>query len=157
MKELKDLFSCIEEIKADTVALSNTSLLIKEKILSERREKRIYAAYIIGLVAKLRQNQGDLKKDPYLIQLNYYLKCQGLIYSLENQVLLINFEKFKREIKNLMDMVLKIEQSGNHPGAQRFIDTYSVMSPELTLILKKAESIPIDIKVKTTRQKNQSE
>lgn len=156
-KKLKELFLCIEEIKADTVALSNTGLLIKEKIVSERKERRIYATYIIGLIAKLRQNQDEIDKDPYLIQLSYYIKNQGLVFSLGNQVLLINFDKLKREIKKLMETVLRIEQSGSYSGAKQLVKEFSVMPQELTTVIKKADAIPVEIKPKITRQKTQSE
>ncbi len=154
-KKLKDLFVCIEEIKADTVALSNTSLLIKEKILSKQKENRVYTTYITHLLAKVRQNKDLVEKDPYLVQINYLLKNQGLVFSLENQELLINFDRLKREIRKLMDMVLRIEQSGNYPSAKQFIKNYSVIPQELKQILKKMENIPVEIKIKTTREKNQ--
>jgi hypothetical protein len=154
-KKLKDLFVCIEEIKADTVALSNTSLLIKEKILSKQKENRVYTTYITHLLAKVRQNKDLVEKDPYLVQINYLLKNQGLVFSLGNQELLINFDRLKREIRKLMDMVLRIEQSGNYPSAKQFIKNYSVIPQELKQILKKMESIPVEIKIKTTREKNQ--
>lgn len=157
VKKLKDLFLCIEEIKADTVAFSNTNLLIKEKIVAKQKEKRIYATYIIGLIAKLRQNQDEKARAPYLIQLSYYIKNQGLVYSLENQVLLINFDKLKRDIRKLMEMVLRIQQNGSYSGAKQLIKEYSVMPQELTTILKKTETIPVNMKAKTTRQKTQSE
>jgi len=154
-KKLKDLFVCIEEIKADTVALSNTSLLIKEKILSKQKENRVYTTYITHLLAKVRQNKDLVEKDPYLVQINYLLKNQGLVFSLENQELLINFDRLKREIRKLMDMVLRIEQSGNYPSAKQFIKNYSVIPQELKHILIKMESIPVEIKIKTIREKNQ--
>ncbi len=154
-KKLKDLFLCIEEIKADTVALSNTSLLIKEKILSKQKENRVYTTYITHLLAKVRQNKDLVEKDPYLVQINYFLKNQGLVFNLGNQELLINFDRLKREIRKLMDMVLRIEQSGNYPSAKQFIKNYSVTPQELKQILKKMESIPVEIKIKTTREKNQ--
>jgi hypothetical protein len=152
-KKLKDLFLCIEEIKADTVALSNTSLLIKEKILSKQKEKRVYTTYITQLLAKVRQNKDLVEKDPYLVQINYFLQNQGLVFSLENQELLIDFDRLEREIRKLMDMVLRIEQSGNYPSAEQFIKKYSVIPQELKMILKKTESIPVEIKIKTTREK----
>lgn len=153
--KLKDLFLCIEEIKADTVALSNTSLLIKEKILSKQKENRIYTTYITHLLAKVRQNKDLVENDPYLVQINYFLKNQGLVFSLGNQELLINFDRLKREIRKCMDMVLTIEQSGNYPGAKKFIKNYSVIPQELKQILNKMEGIPVEIKIKTFREKSQ--
>lgn len=154
-KKLKDLFVCIEEIKADTVALSNTSLLIKEKMLSKQKENRVYTTYITHLLAKVRQNKDLVENDPYLVQINYLLKNQGLVFSLGNQELLINFDRLKREIRKLMDMVLRIEQSGNYPSAEQFIKNHSVTPQELKQILKKMENIPVEIKIKTIREKNQ--
>ncbi|MCK4944513.1 MAG: hypothetical protein KAS65_13100, partial [Candidatus Aminicenantes bacterium] len=105
--------------------------------------------------AKVGQNKDLVEKDPYLVQINYFLKNQGLVFSLENQELLINFDRLKREIRKLMDMVLRIEQSGSYSSAKQFIKNYSVIPQELKQILKKMESIPVKIKIKTTREKSQ--
>jgi len=62
LEKLKELFYCIEEIKADAVSICNTAVLLKEKLISEKGEKSIYVLFVLNLLEKIRTNPLDEEK-----------------------------------------------------------------------------------------------
>ncbi|MCK4836377.1 MAG: hypothetical protein KAT17_07060 [Candidatus Aminicenantes bacterium] len=143
--KLGDLFYCIDEIKADTVALCNTEVLIKEKLISQKHEKRVYATYVAQLLEKVRMEPESGSRQPYLIQIHFLLKNEGIIFNVDTNNLFIDFDKLKENLKKLMTMVLKIQQNGNYMGAQQLIKEFAEVPEALKRIIKKMENLPVGI------------
>jgi hypothetical protein len=145
--KLGDLFNCIDEIKADTVAMCNTEVLIKAKLISRKHEKRIFTTYIAQLLEKLRFEPESQSRLPYLIQVNFLLKNDGIVYNVDSHNIIIDFDKLKENLKKLMSMVVKIQQDGNHVGAKQLIKEFTVISEALKRINDKMTDLSSAINV----------
>jgi hypothetical protein len=141
-KKLKNLFTCIEEIKADSAAICSIPVLREDKTNSLPGEKRIYTTFVAYLIGKARSEADDSKQKPCLMELNFLFKNDGLIFNLDTGTILINYEKLKKAVNKMLGAVISIEQSGRYAGAKQFIKEYDVLTPEIKRIIKKNEDIP---------------
>jgi len=139
---LGNYFYTIEEIKADTIALHNTSVLTKQNFIEEKKANNIYITHIITLLEKLRNEPEKEINKAYLIQLNYLLKKGGIVFNINNRKLLITSKKIKDTIKELMLKVIEIEKIGSISNAETLINTYSSIPNELKEIIKILKKIP---------------
>ena len=135
-------FYTIEEIKADTLALHNISVLTKQKFIEEKKVNNIYITHIITLLEKLRNEPEKEINKAYLIQFNYLLKNGGIVFNINNRKLLINSKKIKNAIKELMLKVIEIENRGSISNAEKLINSYGSTSNELKEIIKMLKKIP---------------
>ena len=145
--ELKDLFYSIEEIRADTMAITNVSVLIKGNIIPKEKEKNIYATYVAQLLEKLRDNQQSVAKLPLLIQLNYILKNEGIIFDINKKKISLKMKELKRCIKELMLEVTEIERIGSYSKAEIFIKKYNYIPSKLREINKNLRKVPLGIRI----------
>lgn len=141
-KKLKNLFACIEQIKADSAAICAIPVLKDEKISFLPSEKRIFATYVAYLIARVGSEAEENQKRPFLIELNFLFKNNGLIFNLDTDVILIDFEKFRKVVNKMMGVVVSIEQSGRYSNAKQFINEYTEITPELKRVIKRIENVP---------------
>ena len=139
---LGNYFYTIEEIKADTLALHNTSVLTKQNFIEEKKANNIYVTHIINLLEKLRNEPEKEINKAYLIQFNYLLKKGGIVFNINNRKLLITSKKIKDTIKELMLKVIEIEKIGSISNAETLINTYSSIPNELKEIIKILKKTP---------------
>jgi hypothetical protein len=143
--KLGDQFVCLEAIKADTVALSNTQVLIKAKLLSRKQEKRLLSTYVARLLDQSRGEAQSLSRLSALIQLHFFLNNQGIVFNVESDTLALNLEKLKENVKKLMTMVLNIQNSGSSSGAKQLIKQYSDIPEVLKRLVDKTADIPLSM------------
>jgi len=133
-ESLGNYFDFIEEIKADTLAIHNFPVLIKQK--EEKKENNIYITYLIVLLEKLRNEPEKETNKPYLVQFNYLLKNGGIVFNINNKKLLFNIKKMKNSIKELALKVIDIENRGSIKNAEILINSYGSIPNELKEIKK---------------------
>lgn len=144
--KLGDLFHCIEEIKADTVAMSNTEVLVAAKVISRKHDRRILATQIIQLLDKARSEPGEPNRLPSLIQIHYLLKNGGLVFNVDSQILMVDFNELKDNLEKLMFQVLKIQESGSPSAANRLIKDYGWVPAVMKRLQEKMTGVPVAIK-----------
>lgn len=152
---LGDSFWIIEEIKANVIAIHNTSVLIAESLISREDEMNIYATYLVSLVDKLRKDPTNPLKAVYAFQLNFLLRNGAVSFNINTKKLSIDLSLFPGVMETLTDVVIRNYQS-----------PYQVLrggglTPELQAILDHLKEIPtdvnIDINLKTGLQANVKE
>lgn len=164
---LGNLFPVIEAVKSQTFALHSTPVLIKNGLLPEDRAVNIYTTYLVSLIDQLRhqprqrqraaaravrQNWEELLGDPNgenylaaLIQLNFLLQKEGVLFNLNSRMLDLNPFKFEEVVKEFTHEILRLLQFPSPGSAKGFIQRYSDLPPQLEEILKNIEDIPLKV------------
>jgi hypothetical protein len=162
---LEDLFPIIEAVKSQMIALHNTSVLIKNGLVSEDKDINIYSTYLVSLIDQLRNKPGEIeigksgkplwskllrknKSENFisaLIQFNFLVQQEGLIFNINSGKLDIDRLKFEKAVEKLTGNVLRLISNATYSTAKKFIDTYIRSSPQLEEILKRLEDIPLDV------------
>jgi hypothetical protein len=143
-KELKEVYSTIEECKADVLGLYLTPFLIDRGVLPKALEETLYGSYLGGMFRSIRFGIESAHGGGVAIQMNYHLDRggfgvdkQGLFYVDEN--------KIKEATPDLAKKLLTLQAEGDYKGAKAFIAKYRVIRPELQAALDKLENVPVDI------------
>jgi len=150
--ELKDLYSAIEECKADVTGLFALQYMMdhaKEmdmgKVLpsDEAAERQLYTTYLASIFRSLRFGISEAHGKGMAIQFNY-LFDKGAIER-KNDTFSINVDKIKQAVIDLDRELLTVEALGNYQGAKKMLDELGVIRPPLRKALDGLEGIPTDI------------
>lgn len=152
---LGDSFWIVEEIKANVIAIYNTSVLIEEGLISRDDEMNIYATYLVSLLYKLRKGSTNPLNAAYALQLNYLLRNGAVSFNINTKKMTIDLGLFPRVMGTLAEIVIK-----NYQNPYQLLRGGG-LTPELQAILNNLKEIPgdvdIDINIKTGLQANVTE
>lgn len=140
---LKELYSTIEECKADILGVWNAFYLIDKGFYEKELEKQIVTSFVGSTFRSMRFGINEAHAGGNLVAYNF-LKERKLIEN-KNEKLHINHDVARSAFKELAEQLLIIEAEGNYEKAKEFIQKYRVVTPEVESLLKSMEDIPIDI------------
>lgn len=144
-KELKELYSFMEEAKADILGLYNTGYLVKEGFYPKGADTKAYVTYLPGFFRAIRFGTHSAHGKANLMEFNY-LKGKGAItFDQATGKFHVNLDKMPAAVKSMANELLMMQALGSYDTAQAFIEKYGVMSPEMEPLLAKLETIPTDI------------
>jgi hypothetical protein len=152
-EELKELYSAIEEPKADVTGLFALQYMMdhaKEMGLGkslpsdEAAQRQLYTTYLASAFRSLRFGLNDAHGKGMAIQFNYLLD-RGAFFQNSDGTFAVDMSKIKPAIAELDHDLLTIEAEGNYAGAKKMLDELGIMRPALRKVLDGLQGIPIDI------------
>ncbi len=144
-QELKELYSAIEEAKADVTGLFALQFLIDKGLLDKKMEEEMYTTYLASMFRSVRFGINEAHGKGIAIQFNF-LADEGAVKNDEAEgTFEINNLKIKNAVKKLTGEILTIEAEGSYIKAKTLIEKYAIIHPAMQKGLDKLGSIPIDI------------
>jgi len=144
-KALKDLYSPLEEAKADIVGLYNVQLLMEKGWIPKEKEKEIYITFLAGIFRSLRFGAREAHGLATLIQFNFLREKGAFVFGPESKKFKVNWEKIKDSVKELAKEFLILQGKGNYEEAAQFISRYDQLDELTQETIKALEGIPVDI------------
>jgi len=141
---LKNLYSTIEESKADVLGLWNINYALQHGLLSGYTEQQLYATYAGIIFRSLRFGVGEAHGRGTALQWNW-LREKGGIAPSSNGRYKVDFDKFRDGMKSLATELLTIEATGDFTRAETLLNKYGVESAEMKSVNAKLMDIPVDI------------
>jgi len=121
-----------EEMKADLVSAFTAAQLNAIGDMDDEVFRSVQAASVLRV---LQKNQPRTNEQPYqtmqLMQLNYFLAHGLLSFDPADAQLEIHYERYNAVIRQMLDEVLTIQQTGDSQQAGEFIKKYIDWTPEL--------------------------
>lgn len=145
-KALKELYSIIEECKADTLAVWNTLFLKEKKVYSDKFMQSLYPTYLAGIFRSVRFGISEAHGGGNIIQFNYLREKGAIIHDKKTNRFEIDRLKMKETIKNLAHDLLMIEATGDYDAAKKFVRKYKMMPAEVSKAIALLKDVPVDIK-----------
>jgi hypothetical protein len=142
-QELKELYSAIEEAKADVLGLFMLQLFYDRSYLSHD-ETKLYTTFLASSFRTLRFGLNEAHGKGMALQFNY-LTNKGAFVNTGNGWQ-VDAAKIRGGVRDLAHDLLTIEATGDYAGAKKMLDTLAVMRPEMSATLGKAGDVPVDIK-----------
>ncbi len=144
--ELKDLYSTIEEAKADVTGLFMLQYFFDKGILpgGEENERKLYTTFLASSFRTLRFGITEAHGRGMALQFNYLLD-HGAFIARPDGTFEVDYSKVKQGVRDLTHELLTIEAHGDYAGGKRMLDQLGVMRPILTHALDKLKGIPVDI------------
>jgi peptidase M49-like protein len=152
-KELKELYSAIEEAKADVTGLFALQYMMdhnKEMGLGstlpsdEAAERQLYVTFLASSFRSLRFGLNDAHGKGMAVQLNYLLD-KGAFVPHGDGTFSVDMTKVKDAVRDLDHDLLTIEAEGDYAGAKKMLDDLGVIRPVVKRALDRLTAIPTDI------------
>jgi hypothetical protein len=141
---LKNLYSTIEECKADVIGLWNILYARDHKLLSSFDERQLWATYTGLMFRSMRFGIDEAHGRGTAVQWNW-LREKGAVTPKGDGTYTIDAAKYRDGVKSLGTELLTIEATGDIARAQRLLDKYGVSTPEMQGVIAKLNDIPVDI------------
>jgi len=151
--ELKELFSAIEEAKADVTGLfalqymmDHASELKLGSILpsDEAAQRQMYTTFLASAFRSLRFGLNDAHGKGMAIQFNYLLD-RGAFVEHGDGTFSVDMMKIKGAVQDLDHDLLTLEAEGNYSGAKEMLDKMGVLRPVLSKTFENLKNVPTDI------------
>jgi len=145
-QELKELYSAIEEAKADVTGLFMLQHLYDRKLIEggADKERQLYTTFLASTFRTLRFGLNDAHGRGMAMQVNYLTDHGGFVAH-PHGTFEVNFDKIRAAVRDLDRELLTLEATGNYAGAKEMLDRLGVIRPNMRKALSGLESIPVDI------------
>ncbi|HET7206195.1 MAG TPA: hypothetical protein VFI95_06405 [Terriglobales bacterium] len=152
-EELKDLYSAIEEAKADVTGLFALQYMMDHakdlgltKVLpsDDAAQRQLYVTFLASAFRSLRFGLNDAHGKGMAMQFNYLID-KGAFVPHGDGTFSVDMSKVKDAVRDLDHDLLTIEAQGDYAGAKKMLDELGVVRPVAKKALARLESIPTDI------------
>ena len=143
--ELKELFSTLEEAKADVMGVYNILALIDQKEMPASLRHSLEPTYVAGLFRSARFGVDEAHGQGVVAQFNYLAKKGALVTDAQGRVRAVS-EKFPGAIRDLLHDMLTLQARGDYEGTKKFLDTYGKPTQGLRDAIGRLKAVPVDIK-----------
>jgi hypothetical protein len=145
-QELKELYSAIEEAKADVTGLFMLQYLYEHKLIEggAGAERKLYTTFLASSFRSLRFGLNDAHGKGMAMQVNYLTDKGGFIARADGRFE-VHLDKIKSAVRDLDHDLLTIEATGDYAGAKRMLAELGVVRPAMQKALANLNDIPVDI------------
>jgi hypothetical protein len=144
-KELKELYSAIEEAKADITGLWALQYLIDHGGVDPAMERDLYTTYLASSFRSVRFGITEAHGRGQALQFNYLLDEGGIKMDEATGTFSIDTSKIKESVRKLTSEILTIEAEGSYEKAKALLDKYALIRPAMQKALDKLGDVPVDI------------
>ncbi len=145
-QELKELYSPIEEAKADVTGLFMLQFLFDRKLLAHdaNAERELYSTFLASAFRSLRFGLTEAHGKGMALQFNYLTDHGGFVARPDGSFA-VDFAKIKDAVRALTHDLMTVEAQGDYAAAKHMLDTYGVIRPPMQHAIDGLKSIPVDI------------
>jgi hypothetical protein len=148
--ELKELYSAIEEAKADITGLWGLQYLIDKGAVDKKMEDTLYTTYLASSFRSVRFGITEAHGKGQALQFNYLLDEGGIKYDPQAGTYAIDTARIKDAVRKLTTEILTLQAEGSYEKAKALLDKYGVIRPEMQKALDKLGTVPVDIEPRFT-------
>lgn len=144
-QEMKELYSAIEEAKADVTGLFMLQYLFDHGLAhSPNAERELYTTFLASAFRSLRFGLTDAHGKGMALQFNY-LSDKGAFTTNPDGTFAVDFARIKGAVRDLTHDLLTLEAEGNYAGAKKMLDTLGVVRPAMQHAIEGLKNLPTDI------------
>jgi Peptidase family M49 len=141
---LKNLYSTIEECKADVLSIWNLLYAIDQKLITSFDPETLYVTNAGLLFRSMRFGISEAHGRGTAVQWNWYREKGAIVSSGENHFK-VDLAKMYEAVKSLSNELLMIEATGDFQRAERLLEKYGVTNEEINRVTESLKGIPVDI------------
>src|SRR5947207_12815907 len=144
-KQLKELYSAIEEAKADITGLWALQYLIDKGVVDKSMERTLYTTNLASMFRSVRFGINEAHGRGVAMQFNYFTDEGGVKYNEQSGKFSIDESKIRDAVRKLTNELLTIEAEGSYDKARAILVKYAVIRPPMLNALDKLKDVPVDI------------
>jgi hypothetical protein len=143
--ELKELYSTLEEAKADVMGVYNILALIERGEMPAELRRTLEPTYVAGLFRSARFGLDEAHGQGVVAQFTYLLEKGALVVDKNGRVRAVS-EKFPAALRDLLRDMLMLQATGDYEGTKRFLDTYGKPPQAMRDGIARLADVPVDIR-----------
>ncbi len=148
-QELRELYSTMEEAKADISGLFALQRLIDAGVLDKSLQERFYNTFLASSFRSIRFGIAEAHSRGNALQLHYLLDYGAFVME-KDWTFSVNELKIRDGVNALTSDLMTMEAEGNYAKAKDLVSRLGVVRPEIQKALDKLKNIPVDIAPKFT-------
>jgi hypothetical protein len=143
-QEFKDIYSTIEEAKADISGLFALQFLVDREKLDKSFNDTMYTTYLASMFRSIRFGITEAHGRGVAIQLNYFLDHGGVTVA-QDGTFAVNMERIKQNVMDLTRDIMTMQATGDAQAGRQMIEKLGIVRPEVQAVLDKLKDVPVDI------------
>jgi peptidase M49-like protein len=144
-QQLKDMYSAIEEAKADITGLWALQYLMDKGLVDKKMERTLYTTFLASAFRSVRFGITEAHGRGVALQFNYLLDEGAFKVNDANGTFSVDPGKIKDAVRKLTGELLTIEAEGSYEKAKAMLDKYAVIRPAMQKAFEKLTDVPVDI------------
>ena len=141
--ELKELYSAVEEAKADVLGLFMLQQFFDRGYM-KHDENALYTTFLASSFRTLRFGLTEAHGKGMALQFNYLADKGAFVH--KGDAWEVDASKVRGGVRDLARDLLTIEATGDYAGAKKMLDTLGVLRPEMSATLARVKDVPTDIR-----------
>jgi hypothetical protein len=141
---LKEIYSTIEECKADVTGLWNILLAMERRWLTGFGEPQLFSTYAGLMFRGMRFGIDEAHGQGTAVQWNWFRE-KGAIVPAADGRFQTDAAKSREAIRSLANELLMIEATGDYARGKALLDKYGRSTPEIQSVIARLTDIPVDI------------
>jgi hypothetical protein len=144
-KQLKELYSAIEEAKADMTGLWALQYMIDKGIIDKSMERTLYTTYLASMFRSVRFGITEAHGRGVAMQFNYLTDEGAIKLNEKSGTFSVDETKIKDGVRKLTHDLLTMEAEGSYDKAKAILDKYAVIRPPMKQAFDRLTNVPVDI------------
>ena len=144
-KQLKELYSAIEEAKADMTGLWALQYMIDRGIIEKSMERTLYTTYLASMFRSVRFGITEAHGRGVAMQFNYLSDEGAIKFNEAKGTFSIDHAKIKEGVTKLTRDLLTLEAEGSYDKAKAILDKFALIRAPMQQALEKLKDVPVDI------------
>ena len=143
---LKEVYSSIEEGKADIMGLYLVTKLYEMGELTEGEVMDNYVTFFAGTFRSSRFGAASAHGKSNMMRFNFFQE-EGAFTRNADGTYTVDFEKTKAAMEKLVQKIIYIQGDGDYEAAKKWVETEGIVKPALQADLDRinASGIPVDV------------
>jgi Peptidase family M49 len=142
---LKELYSTVEEAKADISGLWALQQLMDKGVLDKKDERAMYTTFLASAFRTLRFGMNESHAKGMALQVNWLLDAGGFRVN-EDGSFSLDLRKAKKGVTGLTRELLTLEATGDYEAGQRLLEKLVTIRPEVQAVIDRLGDVPVDIR-----------
>ena len=145
-KELKELYSAVEEAKADITGLFMLGYMLDKKLLpgaGPDAARKMYTTFLASAFRTMRFGINEAHGRGMALQFNY-LMDKGAITASDGTFRVVP-ERMPNAVRDLARDLLTMDTVGDYMGAKEMLEQLAVLRPPVAAALDRLKDLPTDI------------
>jgi len=143
--QLKELYSSIEEAKADVTGLWALQYLLDKGVIAKQMQRTLYTTYLASMFRSVRFGLTESHARGVAMQFNYFTDEGAIKFDERTGKFSADDAKMKDAVRKLTHELLTLEAEGSYDKAKALLDKYSLIRPDMKGGLDRLNAVPVDI------------
>jgi len=143
--ELKELYSAVEEGKADVMGAYNVLFMMEKGEMPAEEKNNFLAIYFTGLFRSMRFGTNEAHGKGAAFQYSFLKEQGAFTFDAETKRFSLDFDKLEQGISALTAEVVFVEGDGDYDRAKAFLDKYGRIDADATAVIASLTELPVDI------------